>query len=60
MQAVYAAAGPMAPAFYTQPQGVTKYVGDSVILSAFVDGTEPLRYQWKKMGRMFRVLPIST
>jgi hypothetical protein len=50
VQELFAAAGPMAPIFYTQPQGATRFVGDNITLSGFVDGTDPISYQWKRNG----------
>ncbi|MDB6110510.1 MAG: Immunoglobulin I-set domain protein [Pedosphaera sp.] len=48
---LYQAAGIMLPVFYTQPiAGASLYVGDNLTLSAFVDGTAPLRYQWQNNG----------
>ncbi|MDB6121551.1 MAG: hypothetical protein JWQ71_544, partial [Pedosphaera sp.] len=50
VQTLFSAAGGLPPVFYTQPQGGSKYVGDNFLLSAFVDGTSPLAYQWQKDG----------
>ncbi len=50
VQTIYNAAGVVAPVFYTQPQSVSRWVGDNQTLSALVDGTPPLVYQWLKNG----------
>jgi hypothetical protein len=50
VQTLFAAAGGLAPVFYTQPQGASKYVGDGLFLSALVDGSTPLSYQWQNSG----------
>src|SRR5262249_1753032 len=36
-----------APAFIVMPQSTNVFVGTTVILSAIVNGTPPLRYQWR-------------
>ena len=50
VQSLYAAAGPLAPCFYAQPQNASAYAGDGVTLSVVADGTAPLSYQWQKNG----------
>jgi hypothetical protein len=50
VQTLFAAAGGLAPVFYTQPEGASKYVGDGLLLSALVDGSTPLTYQWQNSG----------
>jgi hypothetical protein len=50
VQQIYALAAPFGPVVYTQPQSSTKYVHDSISLSAVADGTDPLTLQWKKNG----------
>jgi len=49
VQNLYQAAGIQAPVYYQQPiSGAALFVGDNLTLSAIVDGTAPLSYQWQK------------
>ena len=41
---------PVAPAFVTQPQGVTNYEGSTVTLTASITGGLPFYYQWQLNG----------
>jgi Concanavalin A-like lectin/glucanases superfamily/Immunoglobulin I-set domain len=50
VQTLYSSYGGLAPVFYTQPQSASKYVGENLILTTFVDGDAPLTYQWQKDG----------
>jgi hypothetical protein len=47
VQTLYQAAGILAPVFYTQPQGGLFHPGVNYTLSASVDGTAPLSFQWQ-------------
>jgi hypothetical protein len=50
VQSLYAAAGPLPPCFYAQPQDASGYVGEGVTFSVVADGEAPLSYQWQKNG----------
>jgi hypothetical protein len=45
---LYAVAAAVGPRIVTEPQPVTKFVGDTVSVSVVAEGTAPLRYQWFK------------
>jgi hypothetical protein len=47
VQALYFAAGIIAPVLNSQPQSLSRYAGDSVGFSVGVDGTRPFSYQWR-------------
>jgi Immunoglobulin domain len=38
------------PHFILQPQSQTASVGQNVTLSCYVDGSDPLTYQWRRNG----------
>ncbi len=48
VQELYALASAVPPSIVTQPENVSKFVGDTVTLRVAAEGTGPLRYQWKK------------
>ena len=48
--ALYAAGGLYPPSFAIQPQGASLYVGQDYTFSTVVNGTAPIKYQWKTNG----------
>lgn len=48
VQELYAVAGAVPPRIVTQPQSLSKFLGDTVTLSVVAEGTAPLLYQWRK------------
>jgi hypothetical protein len=45
---LYSVAAAVGPSIVTQPQAVSRFVGDTLTLSVVAEGTAPLRYQWFK------------
>jgi len=50
VQELYSLASPLAPVIYTQPQSVSRYVGDNVTFTVSAEGDDPLTFQWQKNG----------
>ncbi len=48
VQELYAVAAAVAPGIVIQPQPISRFVGDTVVLSVVAEGTAPLQYQWSK------------